>query len=111
MSCTLVVNCGPPSPPSNCDGHIMEPITNSLEGAEVIFLCRSTFQFGQQSLCMEVNITTICNKEGIWEAIADDIDTCAGLRGLSGIVSFSTVIYLWQNVMAFTIILRHIVGL
>ena len=64
----------------------MESYANTLEGAEVMFLCRSTVKFGQESLCMEVNITSVCNKEGIWEPIADDINSCAGLRGLSGIV-------------------------
>ena len=80
----FTVDCGPPSPPPNC--RIMESYTNTLVGAEVIFLCQSTFQFGQQSLCMEVNITAVCNKEGKWEPITDGINMCAGLKGLSGIV-------------------------
>ena len=60
--------------------------TDTLEGAEMIVLCRSTFQFGQQSLCMEINITTICNREGIWKAVTDDTSTCVGTTGPSGIV-------------------------
>ena len=88
----FTVNCGPPSPPPNC--HIIESYTNTLEGAEVMFLCQDTFQFGQQSLCMEVNITTVCNKEGKWEPIADDINTCAGLRGLSGTIIITVTFFI-----------------
>ena len=40
-------------------------------------LCHSTFQFGLQSLCTEVNTTTVCNQEGIWEPITDVCDNAA----------------------------------
>ena len=43
-------------------------------------MCRSTFQFGHQSLCRQINITAVCNKEGVWEAVLDD--TCMELSGM-----------------------------
>ena len=67
----------------------MESYTTTLEGAEVTFLCQITFQLmlvGQQSPCVKVNITNVCTKEGKWvPVIADDVSTCAGVRGLTGI--------------------------
>ena len=63
-----------------------ESYTDTLEGAEVIFSCQITLPFGQESLCTEVNVTAVCNKEGIWEPITDDFNSCAELRRLSGIV-------------------------
>ena len=75
-------NCGPPSPPPNCYYIKTESYTNTLEGTEVMFSCQSIYQFGQQSLCKEVNITTVCNQKGTWEPIiADDNTMCAGPSG------------------------------
>ena len=73
-------NCGSPSPPLNC--HIFESYANTLEGEKVMFICQGTFQFGRQSLCMEVNITTICSKDGVWKPITDDINMCGELTGI-----------------------------
>ena len=64
----------------------MESYANTLEGVKVMFLCRSTIQFGQQSLCKEENLTTVCSKDGDWKPITDDNDTCGELIELSGIV-------------------------
>ena len=71
-------NCGPPSPPQNC---FIILYTSTLEGAEVMFACRSTFHVWHLSLCKEMNITAVCNKEGNWEPISDDI-VCVELTGI-----------------------------
>ena len=67
----------------------MESYTTPLEGAEVAFLCQITFQVmpvGQQSPGMKVNIRNVCTKEGKWvPVVADDVSTCAGVRGITGI--------------------------
>ena len=73
----ITVNCSPPSPPPNCHTIFY---TSVLEGAEVTFVCQSVFQFGHQSLCRQINITAVCNKEGDWEPVLDD--TCVELSGM-----------------------------
>ena len=70
--------CGPPPPPQN--GYII-PYSSILEGATVTYVLQSTHQLGHQSVCTEVNVTTVCNREGKWEAVSDD--GCSG-TSLSG---------------------------
>ena len=56
---TSLINCGqPPSPPTN--GHIL-PYTNTLEGAEVMYVCWNIHQEANVSLCAEANTTAVCN--------------------------------------------------
>ena len=43
-------------------------------------MCQSTLQFWHQSLCRQINITAVCNKEGDWEPTLDD--TCVELSGM-----------------------------
>ena len=66
----------------------MESYANTLEGAnfKVMFLYRSIIQFGQESLCKEEKLTTVCSMDGDWKPITDDNDTCVELIELSGIV-------------------------
>ena len=61
--------CGPPPPPQN--GYIV-PYISTLEGATVTYVLQSTHQLGHQSVCTEVNVTAVCNREGKWEAVSDD---------------------------------------
>ena len=70
-------NCGTPSLPPNC--HIIF-YTSTLEGAEIAFVCQSTFQVWHWSLCKEVNVTAVCTKRGNWEPITDDM--CTELTGI-----------------------------
>ena len=61
--------CDPPPPPQN--GYIV-PYISTLEGATVTYVLQSTHQLGHQSVCTEVNVTAVCNREGKWEAVSDD---------------------------------------
>ena len=45
------------------------------------YVLQSTHQLGHQSVCTEVNVTAVCNREGKWEAVSDD--GCSG-TSLSG---------------------------
>ena len=36
------------------------------------YVLQSTHQLGHQSVCTEVNVTAVCNREGKWEAVSDD---------------------------------------
>ena len=36
------------------------------------YVLKSTHQLGHQSVCTEVNVTAVCNREGKWEAVSDD---------------------------------------
>ena len=76
-------NCSTPSLPPNCHT-ITYTSSSTLEGAEVEFVCQSTFQVWHWSLCKEVNVTAVCTKEGKWEPItsADDIIMCTNLTGI-----------------------------
>ena len=62
-----------------------------LEGAEVTFACLSTFQVWHWSLCKELNITAVCNKEGNWEPISDDTTLCTELTGIIEIIILCTI--------------------
>ena len=70
--------CVPPFLPPNC--HIISNESVLVQGAEVTFVCQSTFQFGQQSLSKEDNVTAICNEEGNWEFVSEH-DNCVDQSG------------------------------
>ena len=58
-----------------------------------MFLCQITFQLmpvGQQSPCVKVNLTNVCTKKGMWAPVVDDVSTCVGVRGLSGMYRLHT---------------------
>ena len=81
-------NCGTQSLPTNC--HTITYMS-TLEGAEVVFECQSTFQVWHWSLCKEVNVTAVCTKEGKWEPItsADDNNISIMCTKLTGIIILS----------------------
>ena len=62
--------CQPPVPPTN--GHIL-PYTNTLEGTIVIYVCWNIHQEENVSVCTEVNTTAVCNEQGHWELISQDL--------------------------------------
>ena len=71
----------PPLPPS---GYIIppDPQNTKLEvGANVTYVLQSRHQLGDQSVCTEVNVTAVCNREGKWEALGDT--TCSEGSGKS----------------------------
>ena len=41
-----------------------------------MFLYQNIIKFGQESLCKEESLTTVCSKDGDWKSITDDNDTC-----------------------------------
>ena len=59
-------NCGPPPRAPSTGGRIL-PYTSTLEGAMVTYAC--WHQVMHQ--CMEVNMSSVCNKEGNWEPASD----------------------------------------
>ena len=63
--------CVPPFLPLNC--YIISHASALVQGAEVIFVCQHTFQFGHQSLTKEDNVTAVCNEEGNWEFVSEHI--------------------------------------
>ena len=52
------------------------------------FVCQRIFQFGQQSLSKEDNVTAICNKDGMWEFISDN-NMCADQSGATESLLYS----------------------
>ena len=69
-------------PPSTPNGYIIHqfPSNGKLEvGSSVTYVLQSRHQLGQQSVCAEVNVTAVCNREGKWEVINDD--TCSEVSG------------------------------
>ena len=75
-----VIRCN--EPPSTPNGHIIHqfPINSKLEvGASVTYVLQSRHQLGHQSVCTEVNVTAVCNREGKWETLGDN--TCSEVSG------------------------------
>ena len=49
---------------------------STVEGATVTYVFKHTQQLaGHVSLCIETNVTFVCNNEGIWESDTDDVCT------------------------------------
>ena len=71
------VDCGLPPPPPTI-GHIL-PYTNTLNGAEVTYVCWNIHREENVSQCTEINTGAVCREDGSWEP--DSQDLCSIFSG------------------------------
>ena len=81
----MTVICAPPSPPPN--GYII-PYTSTVEGATVTYVFQNLNQIESQSVCTEVNVTSVCNRDGHWESSSID-KFCAETTGIVNWLCYS----------------------